>query len=70
MACILYIQTPAGTMYAYRFSSRKAAERFYEIYQLSSECNSRFAPFLFTLKLELEKSKTRTEYAYGNNCPN
>ena len=44
MACILYIQTPAGTMYAYRFSNRKAAERFYEIYQLSSECNSHYIP--------------------------
>ena len=31
-------------MYAYRFSNRKAAERFYEIYQLSSECNSHYIP--------------------------
>jgi|GEM_PF-2268926 hypothetical protein len=59
MACILYIQTPAGTMYAYRFSNRKAAERFYEIYQLSSECNSRFAPFPIYVETRTRKVKNK-----------
>lgn len=59
MACILYIQTPAGTMYAYRFSSRKAAERFYEIYQLSSECYSRFTPFPIYVETRIRKVKSK-----------
>ena len=59
MACILYIQTPAGTMYAYRFSSRKAAERFYEIYQLSSECTSRFTPFPIYVETRIRKVKSK-----------
>lgn len=59
MACILYIQTPAGTMYAYRFSNRKAAERFYEIYHLSSECNSHFAPLPVYVETRTRKVKSK-----------
>lgn len=44
MACILYIKCPSGDIRLGKFKSRQAAERFFQLYSLTSESNSDYCP--------------------------